>query len=314
MYGRGFGGGGIGRGFGGGGGFGGGRDAASAARQAAAAEALARLPVPDVGALVAGGAAALVRRHPIKLGLNCVGLLLLFFAAGYAPSKAAEARYAAALPSAALLSAERAAGAAAAEARAAYSGARGWFWSCDDACGRARRASEAADARWAAAREATSAAVRAAKGELGLFSRSGVEETRDQFWASFAGGAAYAKRATLWDALFVGMRSMGRDEPLLSFVFQMAMRALANLTVGIAGGVLHFSYAVIAIIRSYNPNVVAGVLFWALCVLAGASFFATAVATIFGGTALALAGGATLLRIAAQQQQQQPRRVRGHEE
>ena len=43
-------------------------------------------------------------------------------------------------------------------------------------------------------------------------------------------------------------------------------------------------------------------------------FFATAVATIFGGTALVLAGGATLLRIAAAQQQQQQQRVRGREE
>lgn len=263
--------------------------------------------------MLAAGAATLVRRHPIKLSLNILGLILLFAATGYRPSPAATAAYAAALPSASLLAAERSAGSEAATARAIYSASRGWFWTCDAACTRYRAAADAADTKWALARDATEASMRKAKSELGLFSSAGVDEARDQFWRSFAGGTAYAKRATLWDALFVGMRSMGRDEPLLNFVLQMAIRLITNLSVGIFGGVMHFFWEVVGIIRSYDPSIFTAVGFFSLCLLVGASFFVSAITALFGGAALVVVGGANLLRIAAQQQQV-PQRVRAHEE
>ena len=275
--------------------------------------ALAQAPLPDVGALVVQGAAAFARAHPIKLSLNVVGLLLLFCASGYAPSPAAEARFEASLPSAQAVASERALGRAAAEARAAFDATRGWFWSCTGDCVAARAASQAADARWAVARDDNERSQAKAKGELGIFSRYGVDDARDQFWRSFNGGAAYAKRATMWDALFVGMRTMGRDEPFLSFLLNMVLRFLMNLTVGIGIGVLHFYAAVVYIIRSYNANFLTGLCFFACAFVVGASFFFSAVASLFAGAALAATGGMSLLRIAAQQQGPPPR-MRAHEE
>ena len=285
-----------------------------AARRADAAAALAQVEIPDVSSLIVTGATALVRRHPIKVSANFIGLALLFLVTGFSPSPAAEARYEAALPSLSLQHAERDAGREAAVAYSAYASSRGWFWACDAACARARSKSELAAARWEAARAETSAATARAKSELGLFSRVGITEAREQFWASFAGGAAYARRATMWDALFVGMRSMGRDEPLLQFAVQMLFRFLSNLTVGIASGVLHFWWRVVGIIRSFNPSFLGGLTFFACAILAGASFFVSAVATLFGGTALVVGSTVSVLRIAAAQQEQQQRRVRAHAE
>ena len=73
------------------------------------------------------------------------------------------------------------------------------------------------------------------------------------------------------------MRSMGRDEPLMNFLLQMAFRLFANLTVGIAGGVLHFFWVVVGIVRSFQPSIPAALLFLALALLAGISFFVSAV-------------------------------------
>ena len=53
-------------------------------------------------------------------------------------------------------------------------------------------------------------AQRDANHQLGLFSSHAVDATKNLFWSRFAAGKQFAKRMTLWDAVFVGMRSMGR--------------------------------------------------------------------------------------------------------
>ena len=197
MFNRGFGGG-VPRGFG----SGGGRGFGAPPPPPHNAQQLRRVELPDVGGLIARGVWSTAKRHPIPIALNFLGLAVLFLASGFSPSSRAVAAYEAALPSGKLLLAERSAASAAARARADYAAARGWF-SCDAVCSAARSASEAREREWRALSDKTAAAVSAAKAELGLFSTAGVGEARDQFWQSFAGGTAYAKRATMWDALFV---------------------------------------------------------------------------------------------------------------
>ncbi len=51
-------------------------------------------------------------------------------------------------------------------------------------------------------------------GQVGIFSTYGVSEVRDLFWKRFQSGKAFAQRSTMWDMLFVGISSMGRDEGL----------------------------------------------------------------------------------------------------
>lgn len=51
-----------------------------------------------------------------------------------------------------------------------------------------------------------------------------VQEARDLFWGTFAAGKGFAKRASMWDLLFMGIGSMGRDENMMAFVFRFAFQ------------------------------------------------------------------------------------------
>lgn len=73
---------------------------------------------------------------------------------------------------------------------------------------------------------------RQAKGHLGLFSVHAVSEIRAMFSRQFAGGKRFAQRSTLWDAVFMGIGSMGRDEALASYVLRIVIRLLMNFTLG----------------------------------------------------------------------------------
>lgn len=61
-----------------------------------------------------------------------------------------------------------------------------------------------------------------------------------------AGGKQFAKRATMYDAMFMGVGSLTsrRDEGLLALVVKMVFRVLVNLTVGLFMAVLEFVFSV----------------------------------------------------------------------
>ena len=112
---------------------------------------------------------------------------------------------------------------------------------------------------------------------------------------------------SMWDVLFVGMRSMGRDEGLMNFVLDMALRVLMNVSVGIFSGVVSFLFSVYSVVRLYGGGI-AGLAFFACCALAGGAFVATSYTVIFGGLGLAGAGlwNATILSL---EQQREARRL-----
>lgn len=59
-----------------------------------------------------------------------------------------------------------------------------------------------------------------------------------------ARGKQFAKRATMWDALFVGISATRRDEGVLSVLLRIAFRLLVNLTFGLFMAVLEFLFSV----------------------------------------------------------------------
>lgn len=178
-----------------------------------------------IGALAVRSATAVIRKNPIKISLNFLGLFLLFAATGFTPSPEAYARGAALAPSSAALAAEREAQFDMEDARQAYYASRGWFWSCaTPVCTQNRAVFESAERLWAVQRDAIADANSRARQAVGLFSADAVDETRSLFWRTFSGGARHAQRMTMWDVFFVGLRSMGRDESLASFVVEMIFR------------------------------------------------------------------------------------------
>ena len=268
----------------------------------------------NLGALAVTGAEHIIRKHPVKVGLNFFGLFLLFAAVGFAPSEQQWEAADNALPSPDALTAERDASRIADTARARFHASRGWFYSCDaNNCPALKDISMKADAAWHLVEEKNAAGRKRSKSILGLFSTSGVAETKDLFWRTFAGGQAYAKRATLWDALFAGMRAMGRDEALLNFLIQMFFRLLINVTVGIFSGCIQFIFMVPSIISSYGAGWISATLFFALCACSAISFFVTSAFIIASvGTATAVGLGSVLAIAAETAARDQRARVGGN--
>ena len=107
----------------------------------------------------------------------------------------------------------------------------------------------------------------------------GVGEARDSFWTYFAKGKAFAKRQTMWDALFTGFRSMGRNESIIEYAMKMVMQALMNFSIGLIMCLVIFIFGLYSIIKSYDVSLFEGLAFF---IIASAAAFAT-VTTVLGG-------------------------------
>ena len=46
---------------------------------------------------------------------------------------------------------------------------------------------------------------------------------QDAFWSYFSAGKKFAKRQSMWDAMFMGIRSMGRDENMVEYGMKILM-------------------------------------------------------------------------------------------
>ena len=81
-----------------------------------------------------------------------------------------------------------------------------WFWRWRPEhraeVERRRPAVDAARQRVATLRQERDGILRQAKGELGLWSEAGLEESRALLWNSFASGKVFAQRQTIWDGIF----------------------------------------------------------------------------------------------------------------
>ena len=58
-----------------------------------------------------------------------------------------------------------------------------------------------------------------AKKEAGLFSEVAVGEAKDSFWQYLYQGKNFAKRQSMWDAFFIGIRQItrGRNESWIEY-------------------------------------------------------------------------------------------------
>eukprot|EP00808_Paulinella_micropora_P022433 g31028.t1 len=252
-----------------------------------------------------------VKQHKIVSMGWVIGMLLAFLMYGFAPSVDQERKYQHGLQQVdheALLKLEE----KSLQAQAEYWKHRGWF-SCDQACEEAKQISEAADREFAAATLKVHSQLSAAKAEVGVWSTYGVGEVRDLFWKRFSQGQGFAKRQSMWDAIFMGM-SMGRDETLVSFIVRLLIQLIVNLTIGLFGATVAFLWSVWAVIKSYQPSGPEALIFFGMAALAAVSFV---VSWLMG---LYLAGAGTMYVIAKtvanSQRLEGPRRrrIRMHDE
>merc|ERR1712232_1377940 len=109
----------------------------------------------------------------------------------------------------------------------AYRATKGWF-SCDGLCQRNKQKMEDSKYRLDQIRREGNVRMSDAKSVAGLFSEVGVSEVQDSFWSYFSSGKQFAKRQSMWDAMFMGMRSMGRDENFVEYALRVLVQVLLN--------------------------------------------------------------------------------------
>jgi hypothetical protein len=147
--------------------------------------------------------------------------------------------------------------------------------------------------------------------ELGLFSTHAVGATKDLFWSRFSAGKRFAKQSTMWDMLFVGMRSMSSDEGILDFLLQMVVRFVLNLFIGIFAAMVSFLWSVWSVITAYRPDAASAVLFFLGCALVAVSFLASFMAMVLGVGTVAVLGVAKAVQLTLEGEgQRQHARIR----
>lgn len=186
------------------------------------------------------------------------------------------------------------------EAYSYYYQSKGWFFTCDATCTRYYDKYQQAQARFDQLEYEYNSQLADAKGKLGVFSEYGVAETRDLFWSKFNNGGKFAKRATTWDALFMGMSAMGRDEGMASFILRLVMRFLMNLTIGMISALIGFLWNVWAVISSFQPTPLEGLAFFGMAALVACSFLITFLVGIYAtaaGTVYVVASASNAQRL-----------------
>jgi len=273
---------------------------------------IARLPdATELPVLVVRSATTFARRHKYIAGSYLLGIVvLLFFGSGTQLTMQQRLEYNR-IMSEIDLQAEYDASNDYWKARNAYYATKGWF-TCDSLCQRNKERMLKAEVILNDIRREGQARMSDAKSVAGLWSEVGVEEAKDSFWQYFFAGKQFAKRQSMWDALFIGMRQMtrGRDETFIEYGLKVLMQVLLNFSLGLLMALLMFVLGLWNIVRSYQPSPVVAVIFFVGASCAAFSFVVSYLLAVYGAAAtgvyavLKLAETSARQQIAAQQRQQ----------
>jgi hypothetical protein len=268
------------------------------------------LPEPgDLGALVVRGATNFAKNHKIISGGYLLGICIILFFGSGAKLTMDQRREYNHIMSTIDLQVEFDASTDFWQANQAYRASKGWF-TCDGLCQRNKRRMEDEQHKLDMIRQEGAARMSDAKSVAGLFSEVGVGEVQDSFWSYFTSGKKFAKRQSMWDAMFMGMRSMGRDENMLEYGLKVLMQVLMNFSIGLCIALVMFVFGLWSIVRSYQPNPIVALLFFIGAGCAAFSFVMTYLLAMYGAAAGGVYGvlklaetNARAQRIGGQQQQ-----------
>lgn len=162
-----------------------------------------------------------------------------------------------------------------------YRATKGWF-SCDYTCKRNKKRMEDAERVLEGIRNEGYARMSDAKSVAGIFSEVGVGEVKDSFWQYFQAGKQFAKRQSMWDMMFMGIRKMGRDESMMEYAMKLLIQVLINFSMGMIGAFFIFLFGLWSIVRSYQPNPITALAFLIGASCAAFAFVSTYLFAIFG--------------------------------
>jgi len=264
------------------------------------------LPEPaDAGRLVVRGISSFARNHKVISGSYLLGILTLLLVGSGTKLSYQQSRDYNDIMNTIDLQAEYDASQDYWHARNAYQATKGWFFSCDHLCQRNKRRMEDMERVLNDVRREGQARMSDAKSIAGVFSEVGVDEMKDSFWSYFSAGKQFAKRQSMWDLMFMGMRSMmsrrARDESTMEYVIKILMNVLINFSIGLIMSLVFFIIGLWTIIKSYQPNPIVAVVAFVCASCAAFSFVATYLAAMYGAAAGGLYG---LAKVAETQSRQ----------
>jgi ABC-type multidrug transport system fused ATPase/permease subunit len=225
-------------------------------------------------------------RRPLITAGYVIGILAAVFFRGFSVEADAVANYERALRKANQVPVYNQQLELAKAEEAAYR-ARGWF-SCDATCQRLERQAQRIREELAEMETRREQGLKEAKREIGLWSRiGGVGEMRELFWNAWDRGTATAQRMTAYDAISIALfGGSKRDETLLSVLFQIFLRFLINLTIGLIATTGIFLVQAVSVVNSYGPDLVSGIIFYGLVVCASLASLATFLGLFYTGVGL----------------------------
>lgn len=243
------------------------------------------LPEPgDVGKMVVSGAKAFAKKHKVVTGGYLLGIIMLLLVGSGTKLNYDQVREYNNIMNTIDTNAEWTASEDYWRAENAYRATKGWF-TCDSLCQRNKQKMNDARYRLDQIRAEGNARMSDAKSVAGLFSEVGVGEVKDSFWSYFSRGKQFAKRQSMWDAMFMGMRSMGRDEKFFEYALKVLMQVLVNFSMGLVMALVMFVIGLWSIVRSYQPNPIIAVFFFVSAACAAFSFVATYLLAMYGAAA-----------------------------
>ena len=242
---------------------------------------------------VLSGAKTFVKKHPVVTSAYFLGLFAALFGSGVTLTAHQLGSYNKIMGTI-NLDAEFDASRNYVDAYSVHRASQGWFWSCDGICQRNKSRMDVAKGRLDEVKAESNARQNEAKKVAGVFSEVGVQEVRDSFWGYFNRGKQFAKRQTMYDAMFSGFRAMSRDESTGEYLMKLLMQALMNFTIGLTMCFVMFVVGLYSIIRSYSPDPFTAVAFFLVALCAG---FATTVSVILGIWGTAAAGVYTVAKV-----------------
>lgn len=223
------------------------------------------------------------KRHYVLTSTWILGLILLQFATGFAPSETSLKEYGDIMDSIddeRLMTAQENVW----NADRAYYASKGWF-SCDAACNRNYNRLKKAQRILDEIKAQDAAVVAEAKSKIGIYSDVAVQETRDLFWSTFSKGKAFAKRSSWYDMIFMSLGSMHRDESFFSVLIRWLFQLAINFTLGLIGAFTAFVWYLWDVVTSYKPDSFSALLFFALATITAFSVVATYLVGLYAATA-----------------------------
>jgi hypothetical protein len=243
------------------------------------------LPEPgDLGQLIVTGAANFARRHKVISGSYVVGILVILLIGSGTKLNYEQRQQYGSIMNTIDLQAEYDASQDFFMTNQAYRASKGWF-TCDGLCQRNKSRMEDSKHKLDLIRQEGQARMSDAKAVAGLFSEVGVGEVQDSFWSYFTSGKQFAKRQSMWDAMFMGMRSMSRDENMVEYGLKLLMQVLINFSMGLVIALVMFVIGLWTIVKSYQSNPLVALLFFIGAACAAFSFVTTYLFAMYGAAA-----------------------------